>query len=401
MLYLYLILALLIGILAGVFTGLFPGIHINLIAAILVSLTFLSTLDPLILVIFLVAMAITHTFIDYIPSIFLGAPDEDNFLSILPGHNLLLKGKGYEAVIYTLYGSVAAIVIILLLSPLFIFFLNPIYIYVQKVIPYILITASFFLIYFEKKSKRIWATIIFFLAGFLGIATLNLPTNQPLLPLFTGLFGISSLITSIMKKQKIPKQKITKLRKLKIKIKSLLKPIFASLLASPFVSFLPGLGTGQAAVIGSEVTGDLNQKEFLTLLGAINTIVMGLSFITLYAVGKARTGTAVAISKITDLSLSDLALVLTTILIAGTASFFITIYLAKFFSKHITKINYKYLAYFIIGILIILTIIFSGFYGLLILIASTILGFTTIQLGIKRTHLMGALMLPIILLYLI
>lgn len=400
MLYLYLILALIIGILCGVFTGLFPGIHINLIAVILVSLSFFAGVEPLVLVIFLVAMAITHTFVDYIPSVFLGAPDEDNFLSILPGHQLLMKGRAYQAVIYTLYGSMAAIGIIIIFAPLFIFFLYLIYPYVQRIIPYILIIASVFLVWSEKQSK-IWATIIFLLAGLLGVATLNLPTKQPLLPLFTGLFGVSSLLTAIIRKQKIPKQIVSKIKNIKIKIKSFSKSIFAALLASPLVAFLPGLGSGQAAVIGSEVTGDLNQKEFLILLGAINTIVMGLGFITLYAVGKVRTGTAAAVNQLMQLGLGDLIYVIAAIVLSGIAAFFITIYIAKVFARKIHKINYKHLSYTIIAILIILTIIFSGIYGVIILAASTALGFTTIQLGIRRTHLMGALMLPIILLYLL
>jgi len=262
----------------------------------------------------------------------------------------------------------------------------------------LVILASIFLIYFEKKSK-IWALIIFLLAGFLGIASFNLPTPQPLLPLFTGLFGISSLITSLTKKQEIPKQKIRKIRKIKIKLKSFYQSLFAALLASPLVAFLPGLGSGQAAVIGSEVTGDLNQKEFLVLLGAINTIVMGLSFLTLYAVGKARTGTAVAISQITQLSLSNLVYILGTIVLAGTAAFFITIYLTKVFALHIHKLNYQYLSSTIIAILIILTTYFSGIYGLLILAVSSVLGLTCILLGIRRTHLMGALMIPVIFFY--
>jgi len=401
MLYLYLIIAILLGISAGVFTGLFPGIHINLIAIIILTLStsYFIGLEPLILIIFLVSMAITHTFVDYIPGVFLGAPDEDNFLSILPGHQMLMRGKAYEAVIYTLYGSMAAIILTIILAPGFIYGLYIIYPYVQRVIPYILILASIFLIYFEEKS-RIWAIIIFFMSGFLGITAFNLPTTQPLLPLFTGLFGISSLMTSIMRKQKIPKQRISKLKTLRPKLKSFSKSLFASLLASPLVAFLPGLGTGQAAVIGSEVTGDLKQKEFLILLGAINTMVMGLSFITLYSVGKARTGTSVAISQLTSLTLSDTWHILGTILIVGIISFFITIYLAKLFAKHIHKFNYKYLSVTIITILVLLTIYFAGLFGLLILIVSSVLGFTCILTGIRRTHLMGALMLPIILYYL-
>ena len=65
-------------------------------------------------------MAITHTFTDFLPSIFLGAPDEDTALSTLPGHRFLLKGKGYGAVRLTLIGSFFGLLVALALSPIFI-----------------------------------------------------------------------------------------------------------------------------------------------------------------------------------------------------------------------------------------------------------------------------------------
>lgn len=236
-------IALLLGVISGTLTGLAPGIHINLVSAIMLS--FLATLllhfPPIILVVFLVSMAITHTFLDFIPSIFLGAPDEDeNALSILPGHEMLINGKAYEAVILTLYGSITALILILIFSPLFYFFLPIVYPYAHKIMPIILIISVCFLIYFEKYSRS-WALIIFILSGFLGLATLNLPIKESLLPLFTGLFGVSSLITSISKKQKVPEQKIEKLRYIKMTKKSFFKTNLASIIASPLCSFLPGI----------------------------------------------------------------------------------------------------------------------------------------------------------------
>ena len=124
-----LIIALLLGLLAGTITGLIPGIHINLISVILLGFSafLLNLTSPLTLVIFITSMAITHTFLDFIPSIFLGAPDEDSFLSVLPGHQLLLKGRAYYAIIFTLYGSLTALFIILIFTPLFIKILPKIY----------------------------------------------------------------------------------------------------------------------------------------------------------------------------------------------------------------------------------------------------------------------------------
>jgi putative membrane protein len=399
-----LIIALLIGVIIGSITGLTPGIHINLVAFFLLSLVtagYFTGISPVILAVFIVSLSISHTFIDFIPSIFLGAPDEDSVLSVLPGHEMLIKGQGYEAVLLTLIGSSIGIILILLFTPLFILFLPIIYENARTIMPFILILASLFLFYFEKKN-RFWAIIIFFLAGFLGIATMNLSLKEPLLPLLTGLFGASSLITSISKKQKLPTQEIIKLKEIEIKKKNIAKSIFASIIASPLCSFLPGLGSGQAAVIGSEVTGDLDRKEFLILLGSINTIVMGLSFITLYTIQKSRTGSAVAIGKLLEtFSFNSLLIILIAIFISGILAFFLTIFLAKIFSKNISKISYNKLS---LGILIFLStiiLIFSGFLGFLVFIVSTFLGLTCIYAGIKRTHLMGCLLLPTILFYIL
>ena len=402
--FLYLILALFLGILTGTFTGLIPGIHINLIAIILLgfSATLLNLTTPLILIIFITAMAITHTFIDYIPSIFLGAPDEDSFLSVLPGHQLLLKGHAYAGVILTIYGSATALLIIILFTPIFIYLLPIIYPYILRIMPIILILVSIYLIYTEKeKNHKLWALIIFLLAGFLGIASLNLNIKEPLLPLLTGLFGASNLLISIKQKTKIPKQKIIPLKNIKLKRSSLAKTSLAAIIAAPFTAFLPGLGASQAALIGKQVTDVQDQREFLFLLGAINTIVMGLSFIALYSIQKTRTGAAVAISKlIPTLTLSNLIYIIATILIAGIISFFITIYLSKFIAKRIHKIHYSKLSLGILVVLLFITLIFTGILGLFIFITATALGITTIQLGIKRMHLMGCLLVPSILYYL-
>ncbi len=397
------ILALISGIIAGTFTGLIPGIHINLITVLLINLpsSYLSQFAPLTLVVFIVAMTITHTFLDYIPSVFLGAPDEDTSLSILPGHEMLIRGRAHEAVTLTLYGSASAVIFIFLLTPIFIFILPIISPIMTNIMAIILITASVFLFYFEKKS-RIFAIIIFILAGFLGISVFNLDIEEPLLPLLTGLFGGSALAISILKKQKIPKQKITKLKKIKIKKKSLAKSLIASLIASPLVSFLPGLGSGQAAVIGSEVTGNLNKKEFLILLGAINTLVMGLSFVTLYSIHKPRTGAAVAINELLPtFSLSDLIVILTIIFISGISAFFLTLFLSRLFSKNITKIKYNHLSLMILIFLTIIIVVFTGWLGLLVFIVSIFLGLTCILSGVRRINLMGCLLLPIILFYLL
>lgn len=391
-------IALLLGIVFGTITGLIPGIHINLIAVILLAnLSNLTSFQPTVLAIFIVSMATTHTFIDFIPSVFLGAPEEDTFLSILPGHEMLKEGKAHEAIILTLYGSLFAFLVILFFTPIFIIFIPIIYPTIRLALPILLIFISSYLILREKYILT--SLTVFLLSGFLGFSSLNMPINQPLVPLLTGLFGTSALIISLKDKPHIPSQNICKLKEVIPTKKDFFKSIFGAAISAPLCSFLPGIGSGHAAVIGSELV-EQSKKSFMMLLGAINTIVITLSFVTLFIINKTRTGSAVAINKLMpSLTQTDLITLLIFSFISGLIAFFIALFISKFFSSNINKINYRFLSITIIGFLTILTIFFTGIMGLLILIASTALGIFAIKSAIRRINLMGVLLIPTIIFY--
>ncbi len=394
-----LLIALILGLLAGTITGLSPGIHINLVASLLTaSIGHFASIPLIVLVVFIVAMSITHTFLDFIPSIFLGAPEEDSFLSILPGHRMLLEGKAHEAFIITIYGSLTALIIILLFTPLYIYLLPGIFNMAKSAIPFILIFISFYLIFREENFLS--SLVVFILAGFLGFLTFNLPVKEPLMPLLSGMFGISSLIIALKTKSRIPKQQIAPIKKIKIQKKEFFRSIAAILISSPFCAFLPGIGSGHAATIGSEIIPQ-NTKGFLFLVGATNTIIMGLSFITLYAINKARSGSAAAISELLNtITSSDLTIILVTIIISGILAAIIGITISRTCAKYIARINYSFLTISTIAVILLFVIIFSNPLGILILIISAALGIFAITSESKRINLMGALIIPAIIYYL-
>lgn len=92
---------ILAGCIAGVFTGLIPGIHMNTVS---LSLVYVMA-DRSELIFFIIPMSVVHTFVDFIPSVFFGAPEAENFLSVLPGHKMLLEGKGITAIKITVFGG--------------------------------------------------------------------------------------------------------------------------------------------------------------------------------------------------------------------------------------------------------------------------------------------------------
>ncbi|MBI0583649.1 MAG: tripartite tricarboxylate transporter permease [Methanomassiliicoccus sp.] len=122
----------LLGAGLGTLTGLAPGLHVNTLALVLVASgpVLLPALGdaavllgaereaaPLFMVAIIASAAVAHSILDFLPSLFLGAPEEDTVMSILPGHRMLLEGRGLEAVRCSAYGGLvgAALAVVMCL----------------------------------------------------------------------------------------------------------------------------------------------------------------------------------------------------------------------------------------------------------------------------------------------
>ena len=397
----YILLAIILGSIAGTITGLTPGIHINLVATLVLtsSLFLLKFTTPIVLAIFIISMAVLHTFTNVLPSIYLGAPEAGTALSVLPGHRLLLEGKGYEAVTLTVIGSLLGLLSIIIITPLLLLTTKFLYSSIKNYIAIILIIVSIFLIIRDPHSK-LWALISFTLAGVLGLAVFNLNLEQPLLPLLSGLFGTSNLILSFKDNTKIPPQIITS--NSNVTKKEVSKSIGSGLFASLICGFLPGIGAAEAAIVASSASKKWTTRSFLVLVGSIETIVMIISFIALYTIDKARNGAVVVISKILETMTMDYFLLFigASLVVAGIATI-ATLQIAKIFSKIITKVNYQKLCLSIVILIVVVVTILTGFLGFVILLISTFVGMIPALKGIERNHLMGCLILPVILFFIL
>ena len=393
------LLTIIVGVAAGCFTGLVPGVHVNLIAVILLGLSawLLKFTSPLLLSVFIISMAVTHSILDSIPSIFLGAPDSDQVLNVLAGHRMLLNGDGYGAVRLTLIGSLGGLIIAVALTYPLVLIIERIFPFLQKYIPYFLIFIIALIIIREK--QKVWAIILFVMAGVLGLGVFGLHLKNPLLPLLSGLFGTSGLLLSIVNKINIPKQKF---RKLKVKTIPLIKSIGSSVFAGGLVSLLPGVGSAQASIIASQVAGKIGDRGFLILVGGVNTVNFILSFVSFFALDKARNGAIVVISKLLEtFTLQNFILFIGVSLLVGGLSVILALIFSRIFSKYIVKVNYSILCLSIIIFVVLLVFIFSSWLGLFVLLVSTALGIIPPLVNCGRNHLMGCLILPVILFFLL
>lgn len=381
------------GIVFGVLTGLLPGLHPNTVFVLVLSMAaFFAGLPVIYTLVFIISLSVSNVFLDFIPSILFGAPDPDTCLSVLPGHQMLMDGRGYEAVILSAIGGLGAILLTIATLPLLLLAIPGIYSHIHPVIHLLLAAVVAWMVWTERGVKKLWALLIFLLAGVFGLITLNtLPETMSMFPALTGLFGLSGLIVSFYGKSNLPEQKKT------ARIQSgAAKGMFVGWLAGMLAGLLPGIGSSQAAIVTNQ-TFRGRTKDFLTSLGGINAANIIFTLVAFYTLGKTRSGAVAAIAQLTpSLGMSELALLMAAALATTLISVILTLKIAGLAAAHIHSVSYKKLNLSVISFLLAAVIIFTGPIGMLSSLAGTLLGIAAIKIGIKRSHMMGFLILPTI-----
>ena len=188
-------------------------------------------------------MGVTHTFLDSIPSIFLGAPDSDTVMAVLPGHKLLFQGLGWDAVRLTVIGSLLCLLLCIAIIPLLVLVFPLLYSILKNYLGYLLIVMVGFIIL--KDGHKIWALIIFILSGILGLIVLNSEISQPLFPMLSGMFGISALIISLFNKVSVPTQIAEE--HVHVGFGEYVKSLIGGVFSGSFVALFPGIGAAQSS----------------------------------------------------------------------------------------------------------------------------------------------------------
>lgn len=369
----------LLGTLIGVFLGMIPGFHINNFLPFMMLAPFSN--DQFFFLI--IAMSMGFIFSFYFPSTLLGVPNEDTALSVLPAHKMVQNGKAYNSLILSFIGSLSALVFSLVLLIFFIIFLPIIFPSVEFLVPWILAAV---IVLFVLKQKK--ALIIILLTSALGFMTINF---NLILPLLTGFFGLSTLLISFSENSVLPEQRLE--FNPKISFFTILHTSFlASFLGSIF-NLLPAVSSSITASIG-KVFGRLKIEEFIVFIASINTTYMIFSLITFYLIGKTRSGSAVFLSQI--IGNQSIFHMIGVAIFTGSLACIICIILAPKVLSFYYKINYRATTLVAIIFLIITNLIFTGFFGLMVLFASTSIGILCNYLKVARITCMSALIVPVI-----
>ncbi|MDH7517046.1 MAG: tripartite tricarboxylate transporter permease [Candidatus Thermoplasmatota archaeon] len=443
---LLIILFCVLGVITGIATGILPGLHVNNVALIFLSLsgTIVASLGFLfnygiteqfiliLICVYITATSLSHTFHDTIPSTFLGAPEEDTALSVLPAHSLLLEGKGYEAVALSALGSYGAVLFcFLVLYPVRFLVGSPVYLYsvLREIMVWVLIAISILLIATEKGRIELFgvnhgkipyvfgmlfAFMIFIISGIFGLVIFDCPVDSPiglsssvLFPALAGLFGLPTLLTSIMTKPKIPPQIIEKIELDKKAKKSSIISVATGSLAGILVSLIPGISSSTGTILAMTARGESDRKQIIITLSSVNTACGFFVIVALFVILRARSGATIAVGELIALEEwssimmpTNLIYLLMAIILSGVLSYFLTLKIGKIFAKHFANVPYALLIKITIAFVIILTYLFTGVIGILILLVATFIGLLPVQWDVRRSHCMGILLIPIILYFL-
>jgi putative membrane protein len=416
---LHLIPCIALGFFLGIISGLTPGLHLNNFATMLLAISpqlMDYGLSPFNMASIILAASISQTFFDAIPAIFLGAPDSEVALTVLPGQRLMLEGRGIEAVRLSALGSSGAVLFALAMIIPLSWAASNYYDYLTKYMGVLLLAIALMMIRSEMGPQiegqgslvhykyKALAGMLFLTSGLLGIfafqregliaSPLGLEA-QVLLPLLSGIFGASGLLYSLSTDTEVPEQKDSKI---KLKPSSLALALFSGSLGGSVVAWIPGVSPSVAAIT-ARLGRPSSPEEFLVSNAGVNTANALFSLVALYVIDKPRSGAAAAIKELMALDQSALMEMVIIAVLVAAASYLSCLAAACPAGRAVSQINYRLLCLVVLVFLAAMCYAFTGLFGLFIFFLSTLVGLIAPIAGIHRTHAMGVLMLPLIVRY--
>jgi len=411
------------GVVLGVLTGLIPGLHINNVAAVLLALTpsiLAMGMEPMGIALLIGGNAIVHTFLDTIPAILLGVPEESTALTTLPGQRMVLAGRGMEAIRICALGAASALLVACALLPIIAFAIYAAYpllkdnmtVLLLAIMAMVVVTerprASGYVTKIERLIPRLQSLVLLAASGAMGWLVLGLGemmtspwlvvAGEPLLPLLSGLFGAPWLIASLLGRVQIPLQMDTYWRP-----RTLDWARGAALAATSgaLVGFLPGVSSGvAAAVTGMAMPRQKSREEqdriWLFSISGVNTANTIYALVALYVIGRPRSGAVVAMEEILGgIDLNNLLLLIAAMVGCGAVGFVLTPWFGKRIISVLERVDYQKFAVVVLIFIAMLSLIICGPLGLGSFVACATLGMLPQLWGVRRVALMGCLLVPV------
>ena len=258
----------------------------------------------------------------------------------------------------------------------------------------------------EAYQAVLLSASVFLLAGVFCYVIQDMPVHSPvffrstmLFPALTGLFGLSTILFSLLHTPEIPEQRI---EEPEMEKGGIVKSVISGSVLGALVSFLPGITSAHATVMAMLARRTREPEQVIMTLSSVNTANVIFCLAALFLIFRARSGATIAINSLLPVQLwktviPPLALIylLIAVLIASASSFFITKYAGQQFSLLFVRVPYRTMLIVIVLFLYVLVFLFTGALGMLILSVAACIGLIPVYFGVRRSNCMGALLLPI------
>ena len=385
------------GVLLGTISGLTPGLHANNFALLLASVAPAVPGPPTLVGAAMLAAGVVHTFLDIVPALALGVPDAAMAVTALPGHRLVIAGRGREALRLSALGSGLAVLIAVPLAVPVTAAMVRLYPVIRPRMGIVLAAIAVYLVATEgSRRARAGAAAAFLLSAILGFLTLDIDPAAPLsaggmlAPLFAGLFGAPVLIDA-MDGAGVPPQADPGIA---IERRAVALIALAGALAGAAVGYLPGVSSAIAAVIVlAALPAGSGDRGFVVATSGVNTANLIFALFALIALGTPRTGVLVAVNK-AEVPL-NLPLFLGVVVCAGAIGFVLVTLVGDRYLRVVGRADYTRLSVGVLGGLVCISYLFGGVPGIAAFIAASAIGLLPPRVRARRVHCMGVLMGPL------
>ncbi|CAI50314.1 DUF112 family protein [Natronomonas pharaonis DSM 2160] len=386
------------GIALGTASGLVPGLHANNMALLLAGIAPSVPGPPLYVGMAMLSAGVVHTFLEIVPTLALGVPDPAMAVAALPGHRLVLEGRGREALRLSALGSGIAVALAVPLAVPITRLMTAVWPVLRAHLSLVLMAVAAALVLTEPTpGRKLVAAVSFGLSGLLGVATLSLSPEAPLsaggmlAPLFAGLFGAPVLVDAISG-DGIPPQD---------------GPEIAA--SGRSVTGLAGLGTAAGAVVGYvpavssaiaatfallAVPGRYGARGFIVATSGVNTANTVFALFALIALGSPRTGVLVAVEAASvPLSVPHL---LASVGVSALVGVVAVPLVGDRYLAVVGALDPARLSVALLCGLAAVSFLFAGAVGVVAYAAAAVVGLVPARYRARRANLMGVLICPIL-----
>lgn len=387
------------GVGLGTASGLVPGLHANNFALLLATVASALPGDPLLIGVAMLTAGVVHTFLDIVPMLALGVPDAAMAITALPGHRLVLAGRGREALRLSAIGSALAVAVAVPLAIPITWLMIHSYPSIRAHLWIVLGGVVCLLVITESTSEAaVGGLLAFCLAAALGWVSLDVTPEAPLgagsmlTPLLTGLFGAPILLDA-MDGGGVPPQADAKLTMAR---QDLGLTAGAGSIAGAIVGYLPGISAAIASVIALPAVPNRDvDRGFIVATSGANTANTVFALFALVALGTPRTGVMVAVDN-TDVPLV-VPVLLGAVVVGAACGVLLVVAVGDIYLRTVGQTDYTRVSTAVLIFLCGLSFVFTGWIGIVVFVASTVVGLVPPRFGARRVHLMGVLIGPLIL----